>query len=43
MIDYDRIISLAEKKGAEYVDIRYQERAYELIVIDNGILFQLGR
>ena len=38
MIDYDKIISLAEKRCAEYVDVRYQDVAYELIVIYNGIL-----
>ncbi len=38
MVDIERIISLAEKMGAEYVDVRFQNAVYELLVVDNGVL-----
>ena len=38
MIDFDRVISLAERRGADYVGVRCQDVTYELIVVDNGVL-----
>ncbi len=37
-MDIAKIISLAEKYGSDYVSIRVQERIYERIVVDNGVL-----
>ena len=37
-IDVDRVISESLRRGAKYVDVRFQDYFYELIVIDNGYL-----
>ncbi len=38
MIDLEEIVSKAERLGASFVDARYQDRLYEYISIDNGVV-----
>ncbi len=38
MVDLEELVSKAERLGASYVDARYQDRLYELIIIDNGVV-----
>ncbi len=37
-LDLNEIIALGLKKGAEYIDVRYQESYYELVTYDTGNL-----
>lgn len=38
MVDLDWVIKLGEEKGAKFIDVRYQERLYESILLDNGVI-----
>ncbi|WP_440059732.1 TldD/PmbA family protein [Thermogladius sp. 4427co] len=40
-IDLETWVKKGEELGAEYVDARYQERVYELILLDNGVVRDL--
>lgn len=38
LFDIDKIISYAERRGADHVDVLFQKMIYEAIVLDNGVL-----
>jgi len=38
LIDFDRVISLAEGRGADFVGVGFHDVVYELVVVDNGVL-----
>lgn len=40
MLDLSWLIKYGESRGAGFVDIRFHDRTYELIVLDNGVVKQ---